>query len=190
LHSSCFYGSMETTRLLLGRGADILAKDATNSIPFAHACRNSHSDILKMFFREYDQHTNRDAIVHETDTEGNTLLHLAVSSANMPIVELLLNKGANPSAARHDEQTAVHLCARNDSLEILEKLIEAGADINASDQEKETVLHKAATHNNEIMLKYILTKQVSENIRIESQTPVNMIRRAIRISSRRRTALA
>ncbi|CAF4540379.1 unnamed protein product, partial [Rotaria magnacalcarata] len=79
----------------------------------------------------------------------STLLHLAVASANVEIVELLLSKHADPSAKRADGQTPIHLSAKTDSIEILEKLIQAGGDINDVDNENETILHKAATHNKE-----------------------------------------
>jgi ankyrin repeat protein len=160
LHGACFYGSVDTARLLIEHDADILATDETQSIPFAYACRNSHYNILEMFFTIFPQHAKRNEIVQVFDTEHNTLLHLAVASANVPIVELLLSKNAQPSAKREDGQTAIHLCAKTDSVEILEKLINAGGDINDVDGENETILHKAAVHNKENVLRYVLSKQV------------------------------
>jgi ankyrin repeat protein len=159
LHGASFHGSIDTARLLIGHGADVLATDETGSIPFAHACRNSHCNILEMFFTVYNQHEKIDEVVKATDTEKNTLLHLAVASANVQIVELLLSKNVEPSAKRKDGQTAIHLCAKTDSVEILEKLINEGGDINDMDDENETILHKSAAHNKENVLKYALSKQ-------------------------------
>jgi ankyrin repeat protein len=109
LHGACFYGSVDTARLLIEHDADVLAPDETSSIPFAYACRNSHSDILRMFFTEFNQHEKFNEILNAADAEGNTLLILAVTSANVPIVALLLSKNADPSAKRVDGQTAIHL---------------------------------------------------------------------------------
>ncbi|CAF1140837.1 unnamed protein product, partial [Rotaria sordida] len=159
LHGACFYGSVDTARLLIERGANVLAADETGSIPFAHACHNSHYNILDMFFTIFNQHEHLNNIITAADTEQNTLLHLAVASANVQIVELLLSKNADPSAKRTDGQTTIHLCSKTDSVEILEKLIAHGGDINDMDDENETILHKAATHNKENVLKYALTKQ-------------------------------
>ncbi len=160
LHGASFYGSVDTAHLLIDKGADVLAADQTGSIPFAHACRNSHYNILETFFTKFNQHKKFYDVIQATDTEGNTLLHLAITSANVLIVDLLLSKNPQPSAKREDGQTPIHLCAKNDSVEILEKLIDAGGDINDSDNENETILHKAAAHNKENVLKYALSKQV------------------------------
>lgn len=160
LHGASFYGSVDIARLLIERGADVLAADETKSIPFAHACRHSHYNILEMFFTTFKQHSKINEIVTAVDIEHNSLLHLAVASANLQIVELLLAQKADPSAKREDEQTPIHLCAKNDSVEILETLVNAGSDINDIDNGNETILHKAAAHNKEHVLKYALAKQV------------------------------
>ncbi|CAF3006428.1 unnamed protein product [Rotaria sp. Silwood2] len=163
LHGASFYGSVDTARLLIEHDADVLAADGTGSIPFAHACRNSHYNILNMFFTKFNQHEHFNDIIIATDAEHNTLLHLAVASANVQIVELLLSKNAEPSAKRKDGQTPIHLCSKTDSVEILEKLIQVGGDINDIDSEHETILHKAAAHNKENVLRYALTKQTNKD---------------------------
>ena len=163
LHSASFYGSVDTACWLIRHGADILAVDKTNSIPFAHACRNSHYRILEKFFTDFSQHEKANEVIEQKDAEGNTLLHLAVASANVQIVDLLLSKNADPSAKREDGQTPIHLCAKSDSVEILEKLVEAKGDINDADVGAETILHKAASHNKENVLRYVLSKQVRTN---------------------------
>ncbi|CAF1272276.1 unnamed protein product [Adineta steineri] len=159
LHGACFYGSADTARVLIEHGANVLAADQTGAIPFAHACKNSHYNIFEMFFTIFNQHDKFDDVIKAVDTEKNTLLHLAVISANFPIVELLLSKNAELSAKREDGQTPIHLCAKNDSVEILEKLVDAGGNINDVDNENETILHKAAAHNKENVLAYALSKQ-------------------------------
>lgn len=161
LHGACFYGSVDTARLLIKHDADILAVDESGLIPFGHACRNSHYNILRMFFENFSNHPNADEIITAADNEHNTLLHLAVASANIEIVDLLLSKNAQPSAKRTDGQTPVHLCAKHDSTEILERLINARGDINDTDDGHETILHKAAAQNKADILRYVLSKQVN-----------------------------
>ena len=165
LHGASFYGSVDAVNLLIEKGANILANDELKSIPFAHACRNSNFQILEMFFDKFSDHQQANEIIEAVDGEGNTLLHLAVASANLPIVELLLSKRAEPMRKRQDGQTAIHLCTKNDSVEILEKLIEAGGEIDDADNENETILHKAAAQNRENVLKYVLEKKVIWNFR-------------------------
>lgn len=160
LHGASFHGSVDTARLLIQHGADVLALDDNESIPFAHACRNSHYSILEMFFTHFKTHPRIYEIITAVDADQNTLLHLAVSSGNIQIVELLLEKKADPAAKREDEQSPVHLCTKNDSVEILQKLLAAGGNLNDVDKENETILHKAASHNKEHILEYVLIKQV------------------------------
>jgi ankyrin repeat protein len=162
LHGASFYGSVNTACLLIEHGADVLAPDETGSIPFAHACRNSHYDILEMFYRVFDHHEKVDEIVKSIDVDHNTLLHLAVASANVKIVDFLISKKADLSAKREDGQTAIHLCAKTDSVEILEKLIHDGAKIDDVDNENENILHKSAAHNKENVLKYALSESKSK----------------------------
>lgn len=160
LHGASFHGSVDTARLLIQHGADVLALDDNESIPFDHACRNSHYPILEMFFTDFPNHPRIYDMMTVVDVYGNTLLHLAVSSGNIQIVDLLLEKKASPVAKRKDEQSPVHLCTKNDSVEILKKLIAAGGNLNDVDKENETILHKAASHNKEQILEYVLIKQV------------------------------
>lgn len=160
LHGACFHGSVDTARLLIQHGADVLALDDSQSIPFAYACRNSHFDILEMFFTNFPTHLRIHEIIIAVDVYENTLLHLAVSSANVQIVELLLKKKADPTVKREDQQSPVHLCAKNDSVEVLKTLLAAGGNINDVDGENETILHKAAAYNRENILEYVLLKKV------------------------------
>ena len=69
LHGASFYGSVDTARLLIEHDANVLAADETGSIPFAHACRNSHYNILEMFFDKFNQHEKLDEVIKATDSE-------------------------------------------------------------------------------------------------------------------------
>jgi ankyrin repeat protein len=166
LHGASFYGSIDTTRLLIEHGADILAIDKTKSIPFAYACRNSHYNILYTFFTDFSRHPKAKEVIKAVDIENNTLLHVAVASANAQIVRLLLEQHADPSAKRDGGQTPVHLCAKTDSVEILEQLVVKGGDISEIDDQNETILHKAAAHNKEQVLRFALLKKVEDLSRI------------------------
>jgi len=160
LHVACFYGSTDTASLLILNQADITAQDTNKSIPFAYACSNSHYDIIEMFYTNFAQHPNADEIIQLVDAEKNTLLHLAVASANEQTVQLLLNKNAQLTAKRKDGQTPIHLCAKTDSVDILKILIQARGVLDDVDNENETILHKASAHNKDNVLRYVLTQQV------------------------------
>ena len=58
--------------------------------------------------------------------DGNTLLHLAVQTDTLEVVELLLSLGANPSIKNSRNETPAHTAARSGNLEILKYLVENG----------------------------------------------------------------
>lgn len=161
LHTASFYGSIETARMLIEYGSDVLAADKSDSIPFAHASRNGHFSILEMFFRQFENHPQMIDIMNAIDIEGNTLLHLAVAAGNASMVELLLSKGSDPLRKREDGQSPVHLCTKTDSSDILDLLLQAGANINDTDKYEETIVHKCAAQNKENLLRYVLSKEVN-----------------------------
>ena len=69
LHGASFHGSVDTAHLLINHNANVLAVDETGSIPFAHACRNSHYNIMDMFFTKFNQHDKFDEVIKAVDYE-------------------------------------------------------------------------------------------------------------------------
>lgn len=93
------------------------------------------------------------ALARATYTRGRTLLHAAVAAANLPIVELLLELGADADAADTAGHTALYCvgneCAAPGGGEAVRALVRAGANVNAQDGVKHcTALHMAARRGN------------------------------------------
>ena len=55
--------------------------------------------------------------------DGNTLLHVAVQTDSLEVIELLLSLGANPSIKNSRNETPAHTAARSGNLEILKYLV-------------------------------------------------------------------
>lgn len=70
-----------------------------------------------------------------TDAYGTPLLHQAVLTADLGLVELLLSYEVDLNAFNRVGQTALTLAARWGHLEQLERLLKAGADPNAAGQD-------------------------------------------------------
>lgn len=92
------------------------------------------------------------------DDRGRTALHLACSTANIPIAKTLLDRGAD--ANRWDfakKVTPLHCAAGAASNETIQLLLRRGAAVNAG-IEKRSALHVAVEKNAikcvEILLKY------------------------------------
>jgi cytohesin len=68
------------------------------------------------------------------ELKAATPLHLAATTGNKEIVEMLLASGANVNAKAEDDITPLHIAQLIDNKEIVNLLIANGADINARDK--------------------------------------------------------
>jgi len=89
--------------------------------------------------------------LHDTDDQGRTVLHLALGSGNLQLIEYLLEKEAPLEAQDDKGQTALHVALnlrRTGAVHSLLQKIERRSDrkkiINLSDIEGNTVLNVAA----------------------------------------------
>ena len=83
-------------------------------------------------------------LINTPNKKGKTALFFAATTNRTPIVEYLLENGADVSV--HDETglTALHVAARMGHAGQVERLIEAGADPNAKDHFGGTPMHIVA----------------------------------------------
>jgi CDP-diacylglycerol--serine O-phosphatidyltransferase len=84
-----------------------------------------------------------DAVV---DGSGSTLLMVAVEEANLPAVELLVDRGAPLEARNRQGETALALAAAMGFQEAVELLLASGADPNTHDLSGTTPLDLAEEH--------------------------------------------
>lgn len=93
----------------------------------------------------------------QTDRQGQTLLDLAVISADKDIVKYLLNKHLDPNHVSKDGRTALLLCAEKSTTAICKFLIKAGAKIHQQTNEKENALWLASARGEETLVAYFLS---------------------------------
>jgi ankyrin repeat protein len=75
------------------------------------------------------------------DGDGNTLLHFAASNDNIPMVQLLIDRGADVNARANDGSTPLFRASFMGHLDIIQLLLDRGADIDAQNSKKNTALH-------------------------------------------------
>lgn len=95
LHYAAGHGDLTMVRALLARGANVNATGRdSGETPLISACRDwAHSYIVSPLL-------SAGADVNARDKKGRTALHYAVDPLlNIPLVELLIKKGANPAQA-------------------------------------------------------------------------------------------
>ena len=93
---------------------------------------------------------------------GWTPLISAAYGNSVPLVQFLLEKGANANAANKNGETALHM---TESPEIVKLLLEKGADINARDQNSDTpLLHAMGYERHLDFAKLLVTKGANVNL--------------------------
>jgi len=138
-------GLTEITRLLLEHNADPDQLDGSGEIPLT-------SVVLKKQDALFDILCEFKANLLAKNKDGKTLLHAAVKTSNLALIDKLLKLGADVNA-RDDRGTTPLLHALEkgtfDStdvfhFEVIEKLVKAGADLNSRMVNFGTALHLAS----------------------------------------------
>ena len=81
---------------------------------------------------------------HTTFYQGSTPLHEAADAGHQDVVQLLLDRGADPNRANDKGWTALHEAAKKGNKHVVQLLLDRGADPNKADNYGWTVLHEAA----------------------------------------------
>ena len=96
IHLAVVSGNFEMVKLLLELGADVNCGDAFTNI-YDKAQELGTSSLEIMFWRDSDFSDRYRLNTNRTTFRGCTPLHYAVSTSNFQMVQLLLDKGADPT---------------------------------------------------------------------------------------------
>ncbi|XP_055305739.1 ankyrin-1-like isoform X2 [Sitodiplosis mosellana] len=164
----------ESIELLLTYGASTESRDRQGLTPLMRACRFNYGteQVLMLLNHGADVNAMTD---HRNDYR--TVLHYAVLSGSITLVNLLLKQGAKtdrlPPEGESDKPNPLHLAILRGDPAIVRCLLEAGADINRSSTIIGSPLHVACAdnipHRVEIM-KMLLSYGADPNVRIPSET--------------------
>ncbi|WP_017303042.1 ankyrin repeat domain-containing protein [Spirulina subsalsa] len=69
------------------------------------------------------------------------ILQCAVENNNLPLVQLLLKRGADPNQPNPQGQTALHKSVERNNLELTQLLLDGGATVNVVDQNQQSPLY-------------------------------------------------
>ncbi len=100
---------------------------------------------------------------------GLTALHYAVRGGKIPLIQLLLERGADPNALDEEGLTPlVHLTktrSKADPMAVIDLLVRHGAGINARDEGQNTLLHFFAKRGNAKAVRWLLDRGADRNAR-------------------------
>jgi ankyrin repeat protein len=122
LHFAASSGSLEATKMLLQKGANINARDQYGCTPLLLTVYGFQTEIVKLLAAS-------GANVNLGDNGGRTPLHQAACASPTEIVVILLKNGANPNAQDRNGVTPLHEAARTADEEVLELLLKNNADV-------------------------------------------------------------
>ena len=136
---------------------------------------------LDIFSRNEHGHAALSEAIHKADVESCRILlsgragpetkcnspacrqarpvHIAAMVNNVPILELLVSKGANISSLSENNENALHWAARHDSTEAMKYLISLHLAKDSKDSHGETPLHHAVRSRCPGSVTYLLSLQ-------------------------------
>jgi len=122
LHLAAHYGHLETARILLQHGADVLAvsRNAMVNYPLHAAVAGNHTGMVALLL-------DNGADVNKQQHGGWTPLHGAVNSGNLEMVKLLAESGADINAANDAGVTVLSIAIEKEHLAVIEYLRGNGA---------------------------------------------------------------
>jgi ankyrin repeat protein len=122
LHLASFFGHAKIVELLLGRGADPLARsrNANGNTPLHAALAGNHKFVAGLLM-------GAGADVNSSDAAGWRPLHIAAANNNLDAIKTLIAQGAEVGAANGDGKTALSLAQEKNQREASALLRRHGA---------------------------------------------------------------
>ena len=141
-------GHTNMVALLLERGAKETA--ISRSAPLRHAAiRNQLAEAAALVKRSPE-------MVNGHDDLRRTVLHLACAQAGLPLVELLLENGADVNATDFADHTPLHGAAFAGNADIINALLARKADPGARNRQRVTPLLHAALRGSALAVEALL----------------------------------
>jgi ankyrin repeat protein len=161
-------GQFEMVKQLVHSGANPLEADQDSYTAIGIAALKGNLEILEFFFKEaktgFHGDWNIEDIIESRLDDKSSLLHLAVESGSVKVVQLVLEEKLDINAKKSDGSTALHLACANGQLKIVTILVDALIDMGYSeglvvkDEQGLIPLHRATVFDRRDVVEHLLDK--------------------------------
>lgn len=132
-------------------------KDSNNYLPIHYTLKFKNLEAFKLLL-DFSKLT-------VLDSNGNSLLHLAVNTRNIDFLNALTLKNYNINSVNYNNESALHIASIYDLNEIIKKLVYLGININIREKQNGfTSLILLLLNGNTEMALYLLKQNADINI--------------------------
>ena len=152
-------GDLEEFSRHLNDGVHHSSRNELGETPLYFAAEKGETEMAKLLIA-----TGADA--KALTPNGETVLHAAAMIESSALMTVLIEAGADANAANRDGETPLHWAALTGTFLAVKALADAGADLNVQDAQRgNTPLHAAVSHDDVVLIHYLLSKNARTDIR-------------------------
>ena len=144
---------------LIDAGTSLSARNPAGETPLYFAAEKGEVDMARRLIA-------KGADAKALTPSGETVLHAAAMIESTALTTALIEAGADKNLANRDGETPLHWAAMTGTFLAVKALADAGADLDAQDARTgNTALHAAVSHDDIVLIHYLLSKNVRTDIR-------------------------
>jgi ankyrin repeat protein len=144
---------------LVTAGVSLAAKNPMGETPLYVAAEKGEIDMARRLI-------GKGADAKALTPGGETVLHAAAMIESTALMTELIEAGADKNLANRDGETPLHWAAMTGTFLAVKALADSGADLDAQDARAgNTALHAAVSHDDIVLVHYLLSKNVRTDIR-------------------------
>ena len=106
---------------------------------------------------------NKGAVINARSTNAmkNMPLHAAAAGRSLPVVNLLIERGADVNARQHGGFAPLHSAAANGDVDMMQALVDAGADVSARTESQQLPLDLALIKGHQAAVDFLESRGAS-----------------------------
>ena len=163
LHQACRRQSSKLVKLLIEHGANVTEQDMFGCVPLDIAVQKSSVEIVENLIA-MGADVDRGGSDH-----GSSALHLACEIGSLPVIQCLLEHGANGLKTDDSGKLPIEYAVENDRLEVVQLMVK-NFGLNQPFQRQQSILHIAVGKKSYNIVNWILEQAgVDPNVRMLGQ---------------------